>query len=195
MSFFRKLKKVGKSAIGGLGDIAKYAAPVLAATGVGIPAAALLGGVGGLAGTLNDKEGFSLSKGLREGAISAGGAVAGGTLRGALKGGGAMSKVLPGLTSKGGALGKAGSAAKALGGSRLGRTLLDNPELAIAGVAGIQNARANSKRNGYVDEQLARARASDAELAPMRALAFRKMAQMENAAPALPRDTGNPYGG
>lgn len=70
MSLWGSIKGVGKKVLGGIGDVAKYAAPVAAfIPGVGPLAAGVMGLGGGLLGQLNDKD-PSLGAGLKQGLIS-----------------------------------------------------------------------------------------------------------------------------
>lgn len=125
-----------KKALGGIGDIAKYAAPVLAMTGVGAPLAAGIGLAGGVLGQANNKK-FSLGKGLLEGAASGGSAYALGNNGGLgatgrignwLKGGTSVANVAGGgggglstLDKWGLGLGALGSAAGAYGAYQQGQ--------------------------------------------------------------------------
>ncbi|HWV58280.1 MAG TPA: hypothetical protein VNZ57_12575 [Longimicrobiales bacterium] len=101
MSFWRKI-------VGGIGDVAKYAAPVLALTGVGAPLAAGVAAAGGALGTLNDKDQqgryrkASLGRALKHaaghgvaGALGAGIPSAGGPLAAAKTVAGATAKMTP----------------------------------------------------------------------------------------------------
>jgi hypothetical protein len=159
MGLWKSIKGVGKKVLGGIGDVAKYAAPVAALVpGVGTLTAAGLGLGGGLLGQLNDKN-PSLSAGLKQGALSAGAA---GTL-GSLGGGGTSF------------LGNAGNAIKGVGNqlfnpygggipgvtSQMGGT---NPllNLALGAVDTVSNARDATRYRGIEDEQIAYAKAQQA---------------------------------
>ena len=111
MGFFKKL-------LGGIGDVAKFASPILALSGVGAPLAAGLGAAGGALGTLNDKEGFSLGRAARDAAIGGGTAYAAGSL--------------PGTGAKGSKLGSfsLGDILKSAGG-----WAMKNPEALLGGAS------------------------------------------------------------
>jgi hypothetical protein len=69
-SIFKKIGRLGKKVLGGIGDAAKFAAPALNfVPGVGPLAAAAAGGLGGVLGELNDADGFNLGQGLGAGAL------------------------------------------------------------------------------------------------------------------------------
>lgn len=138
MGLWKSIKK----GVGKIGDVAKYAAPLVAATGFGTPLAiAAMGLGGGLAGQLNNKN-PSLKKGLLEGAVSGGTAYGSGALgdyiRGRSGGGtttpsGANPLAYSGLSSLdkwGLGLGLAGTAAGAYGDYSAGKGADADRELA-----------------------------------------------------------------
>src|SRR5690606_13543230 len=138
-----KLEKI----VGGIGDVVKKAAPLATLIpGVGPAAAAAIGAVGGLAGNLNDDDGFR-------------GALGDILLRGLAGGAGGLAlekapALLQGARAPfSGGAGAAGAAADAAGGGfnlgnvlrGAGRFLLDNPALILGGASAIAGARQYSE--------------------------------------------------
>jgi hypothetical protein len=158
LSLWGSIKGVGKKVLGGIGDVAKYAAPVLALTPIGAPIAAGIGLGGGLLGGLNDKGGYDLKKSLTQGAISGGGALLAGRMGG----------------SAGGFGTKAGNVIKGVG-----NTLLNpygpgmdgipglgggmNPlSMLLGGIDAASNARDATRYRGIEDDQINYAKAQQA---------------------------------
>lgn len=159
MGLWGSIKGVGKKVLGGIGDVAKYAAPVAAfIPGVGPLAAGAMGLGGGLLGQLNDKNG-SLGAGLKQGLIS------GTTAYGLGKMGGGGSSFL----------GNAGNAIKGVGNQVLnpyGGGMAGLPGvgmagalgagglgLALGGVNAFMNAKDDTRYRGIEDDQINYAKA------------------------------------
>lgn len=207
-------KTVGK----GLQQAAPLTAGILAATGVGAPlAAGLMAAQQGMGSVLQGKNAASSLK-------AAGMGAAAGALPGVLSGigkvgGAALGKVMPGAVQSalpgaaaaagaGGAAGAAGGVAsvaapsgiagilKSAGGSVL-KSALKNPELLMAGVGAVQNARDSSRANALRNEALGMAKDDYASRAPIRAEALKKLMALQS--PERPDlsatfvDAGNPY--
>lgn len=199
MSLFSGIRKVGGKLLGGLGDVAKFAAPALALTGVGAPLAAGIGLAGGLAGQLNDKHG-SLGQGLVQGGLSAAGSLGAGALRGsglASKAAGALGlRSMP--SSAAAANGAAPAAGLNLGGflGSAAKWLGKNPEVAMLGLGALQNARTATQASGLRGQAVDLARADMASREPFRQLALAQLTKLANqthTVPNLPVDVGNPF--
>jgi hypothetical protein len=208
-----------KQAAGDAGDFAAKAAPALAfIPGVG-PLAAPIGALGGLAGQLNDEDGFHGVFGdvLKGGAAGAAGALGNHLLggqnlvRSAFNGGRSM---LGGALGAGGGATPGGAAAAAGGGAPsrflrvaggVGRTaggllggavdyLKENPELALAGVGMYQNARNQASASGLRDSALDMAQSSYNDMAPLRSMLVQRLGSMPQVDPShLLGSAAGPY--
>ena len=174
------LKGVGKT----LGKVAQFAAPLLAATGIGSPLAMAAMAAGG-----------SVLKGGRPLEHLASGAGAYGA--GALRGGGNAAQAAAGAGGGGGGGGILDSIQKALGGGKIG---LGDIVQAIPGILGtIESARAGGKRNTALDRQLGLATDLARDQAPLRqagsSALLQRIAAGGRAMPDFSRivQTGNPF--
>lgn len=132
-----------KKGIGTLGKVAKYAAPVLAMTGVGAPLAAGIGIAGSLADQVDNKK-FSLGGALKGAALSGGSAYA-------LGGNGGL-----GLGSKAGRFFTgASNVANAAGGGGGGWSTMDKIGLASAGLGALGGAYGSYAQGQAQDEDRA----------------------------------------
>ena len=159
--------------LGGIGDVAKYAAIPIGLTGVGAPIAAGIGAAGGALGKLNDEPG---DRGLGSILGSAAGGAAMGGLGGfagkALAGSDLVAQVVkalgPEATPEQIAEKVAQMKASGLGGSALnglGSLVKSDPMKALqlggAGLSAIEGSRQQSKINKRIEEELERIRAQE----------------------------------
>jgi hypothetical protein len=197
-SFLKKLgkgiKKVGK----GVGKIASIAAPVLAMTGVGLPLAAAIGGVGGAL------QGGKPKQWLKRAALGAGTtALAGGVGKlAAGKGAGFLSKLGggKGIAGKVGGMagqvmrGAAGMPAQAAGGAPMGGgmpSLADIGQLGLAGYSMFRGHQDANRARRLEDQMLRQSEQEYALGAPMRDEMRRVAMQPTNT--SMLRDTQNPF--
>lgn len=213
MGFFSGLKKIGGKVLGGIGDVARVAAPLASfIPGVGPIATAAIGAVGGALGSLNDRH---ASLGSVLGNVATGGVIGGvggygvDRLQGAVSGAGGLS----GLAQRAGLRSMPSSAVAGaeptiagapnrhgfnLGGvlGGVGRFIGKNPEVALMGLGALQNARTQTHAGDIRSQAVDLAREDMASRAPFRALALEQMKRLMTAPHTtanLPVDTGNPF--
>jgi hypothetical protein len=191
-SFFKRLgkglKKVGK----GVGKIASIAAPVLAATGVGIPLAAAVGAAGGAL------QGGKPKQWLKRAALGAGTTALAGGLAGKA---GFLSKLGggKGIAGKVGNVagqvvrGAAGLPAQAAGGAGGGGmpSLADLGQLGLAGYSMFRGHQDANRARRLEDQMLRQSEQEYALGAPMRD-EMRRVAMLPTNT-AMLRDTQNPF--
>lgn len=161
------LKKLGKT----IGKVAQFAAPVLAATGVGAPLAIGLGAAGGAL------QGGKPKEWLKRAAIGGGGAALGAAARGS----GALGKAGGWLQKAAGAVGGGGGQGGAAGGAPGGgggwRSLADLAPVALGAYGAYQGNQDMNRARGLDDRMLAMAEQDYASRAPMRQQAMQMLQQ------------------
>jgi hypothetical protein len=201
MGIFKSIGRIGKKVLGGIGDAAKFAAPALNfIPGVGPIAAGVVGGLGGLAGELNDADGFNLGEGLTAGLGSGLAAYGLGRSMGAARGaGGAATAAAPG---RGGLAGIGNSLAGSSGGgwANVAQDALgfarQNPGLVLGGLGAVTSALGSARNDGMESGAL---RSLEQDYARRRALRDQSIAAMlqpteqRRDESALFADPGNPY--
>lgn len=199
LSGLKKLKL--KDIVGGVGDLAKKAAPIVGLIpGVGTAAGAILGGAGGALGTLNDPGGFNLK---RMGASALGGAAmggAGGAIGHAIHAGGGYGALLGNIKSRlAGTPGMPGGVAAGEMGhpagtpstgllAGIGRTLSQRPELAIGALGALSNARTQGRAANRQDQALKIAMDRYGQTSPFMQLALERLRALDPSLGAHPAD-------
>lgn len=180
-------------AIGTVGDVVGKAAPFANfIPGVGPIASAALTAGGRLAGKFNDPGGVRGTKIFKDVALPAAGAYAMGKGLEAMRGGAAGAagyEIGPTGTPGGGGMDWGGWAKKA------GGWLLDNPDVALAGLSMYGNAKRQGRADDLSSEAIRISRQRAQEMAPIRAQMIQRLGSLGEVAPAHVslRDPGNPY--
>lgn len=193
MSIFSKI-------LGGLGDVAKVAAPIAAfIPGVGPLAAAGIGAAGGALGTLNDKN-KSLGSALGQGALFGGLGYGAGKLAGSnATFGQGITNALNGLTKAGGAggvLGALGGGGTGMGGGNgsILSTLLQNAPVLLGGAGMLNAAHQQSSADNTRNQALDLLRQDLQSRQPFRDALLKRLTGDQPAPPVFGAvDSGNPF--